>query len=429
MFLPSLISLLATIWVFPHILRIAKSKNITDAPGERKLQSAPVPVMGGIAVAFGTLVGMLLFSALASPANQLIDLSANHLIDLSSNHFIDSSLFISLLPITLASFIMMYVGSIDDIFGLSPRLRLFIETFVILCLIYGTGMCVDSFHGLFGIRTFSWWYAVPLTVFGGVGIINAYNMIDGVNGLSSGLCILSSFVMGSILFHRQDIPDATLAFCFGASLIPFLMHNVFGMKSKMFIGDGGTMVMGILITWFTIRLLSSQNVSPQFPHQPSCLHIHEPHLCQVAMLLSIASVPIFDTLRVMAGRILRHQSPFHPDKTHLHHTFLSAGFSHSITALSEIIINSLIIMFWHLTFRLGLSMELQFILTILISVILVWGTYSFLRYQQHQTHTFQRIAHFSIKTHLGHKHWWLALQNWLDRRCTPPTQSTNQLTD
>lgn len=164
-------------WVYFKILKIAKAKNIVDNPDARKLQKTPIPVMGGIAVFFGVLVGILAASAL-------------HLF------FIAHS---DIFPVICAMSIMLYVGAMDDIVGLSTKSRFFIEIITILGLIYSSGCCVDTLRGLWGIYHFSWWIGVPLTVLTGVGIINAVNMIDGVNGLSSGVHSLRIDV-------RTDIP-------------------------------------------------------------------------------------------------------------------------------------------------------------------------------------------------------------------------------
>ena len=105
---------------------------------------------------------------------------------------------------------MLYIGTIDDIEGLSPLYRIIMEILAVLVLIYGSGMCIDNFNGLWGINQIPWAIAVPLTVFAGVGIINAINMIDGVNGLSSGICIDCSLYFGANFFHLGDIPNSVL---------------------------------------------------------------------------------------------------------------------------------------------------------------------------------------------------------------------------
>ena len=161
--LPSLVALTSVFWIYFKILRIAKEKNLVDNPDARKLQTEPVPVMGGIAVFFGVVSAVLVGCILTDC--------------------------MPLLPVLMAMVVLLYMGAMDDLVGFSQLSRVLAEVLVLVGMIYASGKCVDSLHGLWGLETFSWWIAVPLTVFAGVGIINAINMIDGVNGLSSGLCM------------------------------------------------------------------------------------------------------------------------------------------------------------------------------------------------------------------------------------------------
>lgn len=379
-----LISVVAVDWIFLKVLKVAKVKGLVDNPDARKLQKDPVPVLGGIAVFFGLIFGLLAFGSFYGLQG--------------------------LLPVLLGASVMIYVGALDDIMGLTPRSRIVIETLVLLGIIFGSGMCVDSLHGLWGIEDFSWWVAVPLTVFAGIGIINAYNMVDGVNGLSSGLCMVMSFILGVIFYKRGDMSNAALAICFAGALVPFYVHNVFGKLSKMFIGDAGTMVMGLLVSWFVIRVLSSQNVIT------SILPDHDNRLCLVAMMVAIASVPVFDTLRVMTGRIVKGISPFQADKTHLHHIFIATGVSHLVTSLSELLLNLLVVGVWYVSYQCGWGLEAQFYATVAAAMVLVWGTYVFLHFQAvHKTKMFDRFNRWSRVTHWGHKRWWLSVQKRLDK--------------
>lgn len=379
-----LISVVAVDWIFLKVLKVAKVKGLVDNPDARKLQKDPVPVLGGIAVFFGLIFGLLAFGSFYGLQG--------------------------LLPVLLGASVMIYVGALDDIMGLTPRSRIVIETLVLLGIIFGSGMCVDSLHGLWGIEGFSWWVAVPLTVFAGIGIINAYNMVDGVNGLSSGLCMVMSFILGVIFYKRGDMSNAALAICFAGALVPFYVHNVFGKLSKMFIGDAGTMVMGLLVSWYVIRVLSSQNVIT------SILPDHDNRLCLVAMMVAIASVPVFDTLRVMTGRIVKGISPFQADKTHLHHIFIATGVSHLVTSLSELLLNLLVVGVWYVSYQCGWGLEAQFYATVVAAMVLVWGTYVFLHFQAvHKTKMFDRFNRWSRVTHWGHKRWWLSVQKRLDK--------------
>ena len=391
--LPVVVSLLAVRWVYFKILKIAKEKNLVDNPDARKLQKVPVPVVGGLAVFFGLLFGLLC-------GITMMNLFAGDIGMLSGIVSVNR-----LLPIVLGMSIMLYVGCMDDIMGLSPKARFLIEILVILGLIYSSGISVDSLHGLWGIDEIPSVVAVPLTIFAGVGIINAINMVDGVNGLSSGLCITCSMLFGLQFFCIGDYVNAVLAFSIASSLFLFFIHNVFGNQSRMFIGDAGTMVMGVLMTWFVMCSM----------HDAGRGMILDYAYCPTAMVVAILSVPVADTLRVMTMRVFHGKSPFSPDKTHLHHAFVGIGVSHSITALSEILIDVIVVAIWYLSVRLGAPLHCQLYTVVLVAAILVWGTYAFLVHEQKSNSRIARwLRGFSPKTHLGSTEWWQRLTYRLD---------------
>jgi UDP-N-acetylmuramyl pentapeptide phosphotransferase/UDP-N-acetylglucosamine-1-phosphate transferase len=375
--------MLMTFWIYFKILAIAKAKNLVDNPDARKLQKRPVPVMGGIAVFFGVLCGTLLATCIWECD--------------------------SILPIVIAMSMMLYIGAIDDIIDLTPRNRIIIEVLAILGIIYGEGACIDSLHGLWGIETFSWWIGVPLTVFAGVGIINAMNMIDGVNGLSSGLCITFSCMFGIAMIKAHDYPNAMLAFIYAGALLPFLIHNVLGKTSKMFIGDAGTMTMGILMTWYVIQML-------RYDHNSQWIkYVSSQHLSLVALTLAILAVPVGDTLRVMFRRIMKGQSPFKADKTHLHHMLLSYSGSHSLTSLIEISIAIIIVIVWAIAFKSHCSINAQFYVVLITAASLVWGSYAYLSHQdKRNSQSAYRIRRSLTKMRQGEKDWWNKLQRFID---------------
>lgn len=380
-------SMVCVSWGYFKILRIAKEKKLVDNPDARKLQKMPIPVVGGIAVFFGVVMGIL--AGVVSAA------------------IFDVTLPLQLLPIVCAMVVMLYIGGMDDMVGLSPGSRFMIEILTVLGIIYAGGACVDNFYGMWGIYNISWWIAVPITVFAGVGIINAINMVDGVNGLSSGLCIVCSCFYGAAFIWLEDISNAILAFTMAAALIPFMIHNVFGKSSRMFIGDAGTMVLGVLMTWFTISSIQSGiSMKMDLIHKGTNM---------IALSLAILSVPIFDTVRVMMMRIAKKKSPFHPDKTHLHHVFISLGVSHSVTSAIEIGLNVLIVAIWSFCLQLGADLDWQLYIVAISSMILVWGTYAVIRWNgQHHTFFFHRLTHISIASSQKERRWLKKFELWLD---------------
>lgn len=384
--LTSLVSFIAVNLVYYHLLIIAKEKALVDNPDARKLQKEPIPVLGGIAVYFGILSGVLAICFFQERVE---------------NPW-------SFLALIASTGIMLYLGAVDDMIGIRARWRLIIEFIVIGALIYGCNACADSFHGLWGIYDFSWYIAVPLTIFACVGIINSINMIDGVNGLSSGLCILFCGVFGYVFYKTSDPVNASLAFSSAAALLPFFINNVFGLKSRMFIGDAGTMVLGMLMSWFVISILRSNSIISN--------GIEATGMSNVALVLSILCVPVADTIRVMFSRIFHGKSPLLPDKTHLHHIFISLGFSHFFVAIIEILIAILVMVSFYISFRCEASAEVQLSVVVVSGIIFVWGAYFFTAWQiRKQTAFIKKVQELSVHTHLGQKSWWKSISAWLDK--------------
>lgn len=400
--IPAIVAYMATSIIYRKVLKLAKVRNVMDNPNERKLHDAPVPVLGGMAVFFGILAGLLAAGVFFV---QFVDMDK-----MVGGLSVGSSI-CDLLPVLLAASILLFTGCVDDLIGLSPLFRLIVEILAITGLCLCSDMCVDSFFGLFGITTFSRWIGLPLTVFVGVGIINAYNMVDGVDGLSSGLCITVAPIIIWLFQKRNDWVDATLVACYMASLIPFFMHNVFGKKSRMFIGDAGTMVMGLLLTWCVIKTLSSNGVMSNLKEtDPDAV------MCLPAMLFSIASVPVMDTLRVIVLRKMCGKSAFMADRRHLHHKFVDSGISHSVTTLSEIVMNLLVVLAWYVSYKSGLWQMGQLIVTLTVAMVLVWGTYLFLdKKNSYNTWIVKMMKNFTVISHLEGKPVWKRMQKFLDK--------------
>ena len=388
LFIAAMASLMAVRWIYFRVLNFARMKNISDCPDERKLQRRPVPVMGGVAVFFGFVFGALAgFSCMSIVGIQPL---------------------VNVLPVVPAMLIMMYIGFIDDNGGLSPLTRIVVEVLTILALIGVGGGCIDSLHGLWGVGEFSWWIAVPLTVVAGVGIINAINMIDGVNGLSSGLCIVYSLMFGFAFIYANDTSNAILAFSAAAALMPFFTHNVFGARSKMYIGDAGTMIFGVLMTWFVICLLRSDG---RLVYTASMYHFN-----MVALAVAVLSVPVADTLRVMLTRIRHGDSPLKPDRKHLHHAFMRVGVSHAFTSMIEISLDLVIVIIWVIAVYAGAGFDMQLYIVVAACVVIVWGLYFVFEWNaRRNTRFFHWLTHVSLATQVGDKRWWRIIQLKVDK--------------
>jgi len=375
------VSLLSTWWIFKYIHRISVLKNIVDNPEERKLQKYPVPVLGGIAVFFGIIVSLV-----------------------ASQVFFSSASLFSLLGIM---FIMLYIGTMDDILSLSPGIRFFIEIIIVLLLIYGNDCSINNFHGLWGIWKIPSYIAVPLTVFACVGIVNAINMIDGVDGLMSMYGITTSILFGAVFYKSGEVDMAAMAMIATGAMIPFFMHNVFGKKSKMFLGDGGALMIGIMMSVFVIYILRDESLCSQAVCSNFGL---------VPFTLAVLSIPVFDTLRVMTRRILHGTSPFLPDKKHLHHMFIGLGFSHFGTSFSIVFLNLVNVLIWWISFKLGASVNLQLIVVIVMGLFNTFVVYKIMYWvKKYDTGLYHFLLKIGELTHVERTGVWGRLRTLLDK--------------
>lgn len=380
--LPGVAACVIVTLIYPFVLRYAIRHHIVDNPNARKLQRTPVPVFGGVAVFGGVLPAVVAASILF---NDLQTVAVN------------------LCSIT----IMLAIGVWDDRRDISATFRFIVEILVVFLMMLASGYSIDDFHGLWGLHGIPWYVSWPLSIVAGVGIINAINLIDGVNGYSSGYGIISCILFAAFFFHCNMVTLACLALIGAGALIPFFLHNVFGGKSKMFIGDGGTLMMGTAIAFFVANCLSSGSPTHQLEEQNFGL---------IAFTLAVLNIPVFDTLRVMSVRIARGLSPFHPDKTHLHHLFIDMGFSHSGTTTAILSMNILTVLIWFLSWRLGASIDLQ---TYIVVVLGFLDTFIFYKFMRTQAARDSRIYKFMCRlgslTHIGHTRFWMFMRDLVDR--------------
>ena len=375
-----LIACIATQWIFPNVLNVAFQKNIVDNPDARKLQRRPVPVLGGACVFFGVVMGLCF-------AQLFFNLS-------------------SLFPVMCAMTVMLCVGIMDDIIDLSPKTRFIVEILVVLVTLCANGYMIDSFHGLWGLSEISVYIAVPLAVVAAVGIINAINLVDGVDGLSTGYCMMASSLFGIMAAIVGDWPILLLAVISVGALLPFFLHNVFGKTTKMFIGDGGTLMMGVMISAFVMNMLNSDALYDGLASQGLGL---------IPFTLAVLAVPVFDTLRVMLARIVRGNSPFKPDKTHLHHLFIELGFSHVGATVSILSLNTLVVACWFVAYKLGWSIDVQLYVVLTMSLAITFGFYKLMRMQIAAESKLCRVMRrIGKRTHIEQKGVFLFLQKVVD---------------
>lgn len=375
-----LIAFVASWLIYRPILDIAKTKNMTDNPDARKLQDSPVPVLGGIAVFFGVVVGLCYFKTMLN--------------------------YVSLFPLLGAMVIMLYVGTIDDIADLKPVTRLVVEVGVALLLIYGNRMTVIDFDGLWGIGRLPIAVAIPLTVVMCVGVVNAVNMIDGIDGLVASMSVFAVACFGLIFFLSHDYSFAALSAVTVGALLPFVFHNVFGRESKMFMGDGGTMMVGIMLSSMVIETLGGK----------LHLRIYQPWMDfnLVSFSLAVMAMPVFDTLRVMTVRMLEGRSPFRADNTHFHHYLVRAGFSHIATVFVMVCLNAAVVAVLIMAWASGASAGMQLLAVIAAASAADFGISAYLSHCL-ENGIPEGLRSAAERSHFERRGFWARITDFVDR--------------
>lgn len=326
-------------WViYPVIYRYAQAKNIVDTPNYRKLQKKPVPLLGGVVIALAMICPILIYDIYATGGSVHI-------------------------PITFICLLLL-VGVLDDIYNLSVTLRVILEVAIIGLYIWTTPSMINDLHSLWQVHSLPVSIALPLSTLAGVGIINSINLIDGIDGYSSGFGIVSCSLFAGVFYASGDWFWGGLLIIVAAAIVPFFCYNVFSTKKKMFIGDGGTLMIGAILTMAVFQLLSTE--SP-------CKELVESNFGLVAFCLAVMCIPVFDTLRVMTERISHKVSPFAADKTHLHHLFLEHNLSHLQTTTIILSINLLIVGIWWGVWRLGASVDMQLYVVVAMGILSTFG--------------------------------------------------------
>lgn len=289
--------------LIPQILLIAFRKNLFDIPDERKIHTLPVPRLGGIAFL------PAVFSAVLFVGGIGMVMQADWLYEIVDPLGITEGLFLGCAMMSL-----YIVGVADDLIGIRYIAKFIVQIIAALLLVTG-GLVIDDLHGLFGIHEINYIVAILLTVLVIVFITNAINLIDGIDGLASGLSSIACAIYGYICLTNGAYLFSLISFCTFGALLSFFCFNVFGnaeKHKKIFMGDTGSLTIGIILSALSIRLCGMSEIG----------HGFNPAVVGFAPLL----IPCLDVVRVYLHRIRNHTNPFLPDKNHIHHKLLAIGF-------------------------------------------------------------------------------------------------------
>lgn len=292
------VSFLIVVLGMPSLIRLAFQKNLLDDPEEdRKVHKRSVPRLGGVLIFIGTLVTTTL---LVQP---------------------EIGGAIAFLRIAAASTILFFLGLKDDLADLDPLKKLFAQIAVGIILVVGGGFEIQSFGGLFGVHTLPSFVSIPFSLFVYIVVVNAVNLIDGIDTLAGGYGLLATLSC-ALWFQFTDQPDFfILCLAMAGALVGFILFNI--SPARIFMGDSGSLVLGMFIYVMASSVMATPaELVPQAWSQKSL----------PLLAMTTLSYPLVDTLRVFTLRVLDGRSPFSPDRNHLHHKILRFGFSHLQTA-------------------------------------------------------------------------------------------------
>lgn len=297
----------------PSLIKVAKLKHLVDEPGEaRKLHSRSIPTIGGIMIFSGFLFSFMLWF----PSEM------NHL----QEPVRETKYLISMMVL------LFFVGVKDDIIGTAPLKKLIAHLIVAFILVMMAEIRITSMHGIFGIGELPEWASVLLTIFVYIVIVNAYNLIDGIDGLAGGIGFINCIVFGIWFYYANQPHLCLVAYSLAGALLAFLVFNF--QPARIFMGDSGSLTIGAVISILAIKAIETPNNQLQ--------DIFE-GISTPVFVMCVLAYPLIDTLRVFSVRAYNGHSPFSADKNHIHHKLLNHGFSHAQAVLSLYVFSIMIV--------------------------------------------------------------------------------------
>lgn len=283
--------------IIPVIIKYSLEKNLVDIPGRRKIHKKITPSMGGIAIFLGFIISAVIW----------VDLY-----QLKEVRFVP-----------MALFIVFFVGVRDDLVPLRPVMKILGQVMAACLLIFLFDLRLKSLYGLLGIYDIPFIISFVITTFTIIVVTNSFNLIDGLDGLAGTIACVTLTAFGISFFLIDDIVFATLSFGMLGAVLAFLFFN--WQPSKIFMGDTGALVIGMMLSILAIHFIDSHYALPATnPYKFSA---------GISGAVCFIIVPLADTLRIFILRLTRKQSPFKPDKSHIHHNFVRLGFSHGSSSI------------------------------------------------------------------------------------------------
>jgi UDP-GlcNAc:undecaprenyl-phosphate/decaprenyl-phosphate GlcNAc-1-phosphate transferase len=332
------IAFCVTYFAIPIIVKGAKYKGLYAESNDRGSHEEPIPVLGGV----GIFAGFILSTNIVAGAYFNFELSY----------------------LITGLIVIFIVGVKDDLMGGKPWKKLFGQTLAVIIICVLANVRISDLHGLLGIGHIPYLLSVVLTIIVMIVIINGFNLIDGIDGLASGIGILVSFVLGVWFYLTGNIACTVMCSALTGGLIAFFNFNVLNQKNKIFLGDTGSLTIGLVLGVLVVRFLELEPTADGVAAINSVL----------AFAISLFILPLFDTLRVFSLRIAQGKSPFKGDHQHIHHRMLELGFSHFRSTIILLSVNLTFIIICYILQDLGniILIAIQFVLATLLSIFLLF---------------------------------------------------------
>lgn len=283
---------LVTFLMFPVFIKFFKRRNFLDDPGGRKIHTAKTPAMGGLPIFIGFCIALFIWAPFEV---------------LKQTKYVLSALSI-----------MFIIGFRDDLINLRAFQKLFGQIAAALIIVSVCDIRLMSLYGLFGIGEVPVVISYTLSVFTIIVITNAYNLIDGIDGLAGSVGVIASLFFGTWFFLNDQNSFALISFSFSGGLLAFLNFN--WAPSKIFMGDTGSLLIGFFLSIVTIKFIDTNSML-----EPSEFVFGG----SIGTAMAVLILPLADTARVFVKRVAKGKSPMHPDRTHFHHILLRLGCNHA----------------------------------------------------------------------------------------------------
>ncbi|MCU0437636.1 MAG: undecaprenyl/decaprenyl-phosphate alpha-N-acetylglucosaminyl 1-phosphate transferase [Raineya sp.] len=291
-------SLIFVIIITPLLRKMAIQVNLVDKPNIRKIHHQNTPLIGGISIWIASTITIVI--AMLSWQE-----------------------FLKIKWLWIGGTILLFVGVLDDKNDIRASLKLAIQL-LLAHFTFMQGIRITSLHGIFGIDTIPEEIQYILTIVVVTGVVNAFNLMDGIDGLAAGLAIIGLIVFTWLAWITGNQLLMTLYLSLIGALIGFLKYN-FSKTKKIFMGDAGSLFLGFLLVVSAMILIQSAQKTEKIT-------------TVLPSVIGVLFLPVFDSLRVYRARIKQGKSPFKADKTHFHHLVLSLGLGHQLATILIVVV-------------------------------------------------------------------------------------------